>query len=670
MKKTTLLITLCLIAFTAKAQNSCAEAIAITAGTYVVEIINGSPVPIACIGSPASNAEWYQYTPTEDHSVTVTTDFVINTNGDTRFQVYSGTCGALVCVGGDDDSGIISGNTGSYLSVETFAALVGNTYYIAFDNHWKSDGFTFELKESVYIPPQVAFTPAAISLSGSYKMCVVDMNGDYLDDVVGVSNNQLNILKQNAGGGFTSVTVPTPNVNFQPSWSIAAGDYDNNGFNDLLYGDHSGVSFLKANSTGTAYTHTSGSQYVFSQRSNFVDINNDGHLDAFVCHDVAPNVYYLNDGNGNLAFHQGGIGDYPTGGNYGSIWMDYDNDGDQDLFIAKCRGGNFGANIDELHQNNGSGVFTNVSIAAGMNEISQSWSSAWGDFDNDGFMDTVIGMSSDENGGHKLRKNNGDGTFTDVTAGSGWDTFTGTNHENVAHDFNNDGLVDVFTASNTMMINAGGMVFNPTEIMATNGAIGDLNNDGFLDIQNENTIYYNTGNDNNWIKISLQGTDSNRNGIGARVEIYGAFGKQIRDVRSGDGFEFMSSLNVHFGIGQVTKIDKILVRWPSGAVDTIFDPMINQSILVLENSTLGVTENTNPFFSVHPNPAAGIINITFDTNATQISQAEIFDINGKSVLKTTINDKEIDVHSLSTGTYILSLKDTDGKNHTQKFIKK
>lgn len=669
MKKTTLLILLCFVASATKAQNSCSNALPVTAGLHVVGTIDGNQATPTCLGNLAPNAEWYSYTPTEDHNVTVTTDLVINTGGDTRFHVYNGTCGALNCIGGDDDDGIIVGGTGSYLSVETFAALVGNTYYIAFDNNWSSNGFTFELKEAPYVPPLIGFTSQQVNLTGFYKMCIVDMNGDYLDDLVSVDDNQINILRQNVGGGFTSITIPTSQANFEPSWSIAAGDYDNNGFNDLLYGDGMGVSFMKANDTGTAYTLVSGNQYVFSQRSNFVDINNDGHLDAFVCHDVNPNVYYLNDGTGNLVFHQGGLGDFPTGGNYGSIWVDYDNDGDQDLFIAKCRGGNSGANVDELHQNNGNGVFTNVSVAAGMNESSQSWSSAWGDFDNDGFMDAVIGISSNENGGHKVKRNNGDGTFTDVTTGSGWDSFGGTNHENVAHDFNNDGFVDVFTASNTIMMNNGGMVFSPTQITATNGAIGDLNDDGFLDIQNGNTIYYNTGNNYNWIKISLQGTDSNRNGIGARVEIYGAFGKQIRDVRSGDGFEFMSSLNVHFGIGEATEISKVVVKWPSGAVDTILNPIINKRLFVVENSTLGVTEVSNTFFSVHPNPADKVINITFNSNATA-SQAEIFDINGRSILKTTIENQAIDVNSLSTGTYILSLKDTNGKNYTQKFIKK
>src|SRR5690606_1306531 len=118
-------------------------------------------------------------------------------------------------------------------------------------------------------------------------------------------------------------------------------DIDGNGYNDLLYAAGNGVSFVKANNDGTTYSQSDvTTAYVFSQRSNFVDINNDGHLDAFVCHDVQPNVYFINNGsgvNGSLTYYQGpsaivpnGLGIHPNGGNYGTVWVDYDNDRDID----------------------------------------------------------------------------------------------------------------------------------------------------------------------------------------------------------------------------------------------------------------------------------------------------------------------------------------------------
>src|SRR5690606_32241158 len=128
-----------------------------------------------------------------------------------------------------------------------------------------------------------------------------------------------------------------------------------------------------------------------------------------------------------------------------------------------------------------------------------------------------------------------------------------------------------------IMFGNGDMTFYPYTYAFTNGSVGDLNNDGFLDIQNEQNVFLNSGNSNNWIKINLQGVQSNSNGIGARVEIYGDWGKQIRDIRSGEGFEFMHTLNAHFGIGTATKIDSIQVKWPSGINDVIYEPNINEA---------------------------------------------------------------------------------------------
>ncbi|WP_026704261.1 FG-GAP-like repeat-containing protein [Flavobacterium soli] len=668
MKEKLLLFLVFLTNLVVYGQNTCDTALPVQAGITVIDAINGSQAPSPfCVtgGTVATAGEWYVYSPIGNHTVTVTTDLNINIGDDPRVHIYKGDCTNLVCVAGDDDSGTL-GNPDA-LCVVTFDALAGNDYFIAFDNKWDASGITFKLIENEYIPQPVAivsFTQQTVGLTGSYRDCVVDMNGDYLDDIVSVSNGQVQMLLQTETGSFQSVTRPTPTTNFLPSWSIAAGDINKDGYNDLVYGNGQGVAFMRQNSTQTGFELMTSPEYVFSQRTNFIDIDNDGNLDAFVCHDVAPNVRYINDGTGNLIFAQGGMGDYPSGGNYGSIFVDYDNDGDMDLFIAKCGSGP----IDELHQNNGDGTFTDVSIAAGMAEPSQSWSSAWADYDNDGDMDAMIGASSNTSGGHKLRLNNGDGTFTDVTAGSGLDVFLSTNIENVAHDFDNDGFVDLFMGGNTIMINNGNMTFTPNPVNTSVGSIGDLNNDGFLDVQYNNNIFLNTGNDNNWLKVHLEGVDSNRNGIGARIELYGTWGKQIREVRSGDGFRHMSSLNTHFGIGTAETITKLVVKWPSGIVDEILNPNINESILVVESSTLGVASTKNNAFILYPNPASEVLNI--QNNSFEIEAAMIYDITGRKVVSTKNNVQSLDVHALSAGTYVVILRDTDGKTHTQKFIKK
>jgi hypothetical protein len=495
------------------------------------------------------------------------------------------------------------------------------------------------------------------------------MNGDYLDDIVTVSEGEIQIHYQQPGGGFTTLTIATDLADFLPTWSIAIADYDKNGFNDLLYGGGSGVTFMRANATGTAFEEISGTEYVFSQRSNFIDINNDGHLDAFVCHDVQPNVFYLNDGLGNLSHNQGGVGDHPNGGYYGSIWVDYDNDGDPDLFIAKCRGGQTTAKINELHRNDGNGVFTNVSVAANMADSVQTWSAAWNDFDNDGFMDALVGASATSDGSHKFMRNMGDGTFEDITLGSGWDENTSLSIEHVSYDFDNDGFADVMGGGNKIMFNNGNLTFTAALFDFGVGAVGDLNNDGFLDVQVGSTVYFNDRNDNNWIKIYLQGIQSNSNGIGARVELYGEWGKQIRDVQCGIGFRHMSTMNVHFGIGQATEIDSVLIKWPSGIIDVIHAPTINTSATMIEGTNqLSLFEQEGKRVKVFPNPTADRL---YTENIELMHPERIYVVSqlGKIVANYDVNTNGFDVSFLDSGLYFFIIETKEGMKYSQSFVK-
>ena len=148
---------------------------------------------------------------------------------------------------------------------------------------------------------QISFTGESIGTNRSDR-AVVDMNGDFLDDVVSVAMSSIQVFYQLPDGSFEEEVIFTSPADNMPSWSLAAADYDGNGYTDLLYGGGNGVTIMRANNSGDGFQEISYPQYVFSQRSNFVDINNDGHLDAFVCHDVEPNDYYINDGEGNLTY--------------------------------------------------------------------------------------------------------------------------------------------------------------------------------------------------------------------------------------------------------------------------------------------------------------------------------------------------------------------------------
>ncbi len=662
--------------------NPCSSATTVTAGVTTVNAIDEDILNTIC--SNGTMAKWYSYTAPSSANVTISSDLVQNTCKNTFFNVYTGSCTNLTCFVNDDDSGTItcdSDNGTSLLSRKTFVVAAGQTYYIAWSNLYSADGFDFEITETPIVIPIDYTIQNVPTISGNYNICVVDMNNDSIDDMVGVSANNLKVHYQQEDGSFSLSDYTVSGTSFLPSWSMAAGDYNRDGYNDLVLGSGSGLSVWTSNNTGTGYTAYTPGEYIFCQRTNFADLNQDGNLDIFSCHDIAPNVYYLNDGNGNLTHYQvattaGAMNLGDNGGNYSTLFTDFDNDGDTDVFISKCSGPPC-----ELHRNDGNGVYSNISALAQINVTPiQTWSSGIADFDNDGDMDIIITSSGST---HKFFRNNLDTTndteeaFTNITAGSGWDTNTSTNIDNVAYDFDNDGLVDVLGGGGKIMFNQGNNTFAPTAYPAipgfpaiSVGAVGDLNNDGFLDILNGANIRYAIPNGNNWIKVLLQGIQSNSNGIGARIEIFGDFGKQIRDIRSGEGFRYMSSLNAHFGIGQSTAINKLVVKWPSGIVDTFLNPDINAAFKVTEGSTLAVNGNTNSVFTIYPNPANQFLSININSNATEkLKSAQIFDLNGRLILETTLTSTQINIASLQNGTYILLLKNEQGKGFTQKFIK-
>ncbi|WP_445457340.1 FG-GAP-like repeat-containing protein [Flavobacterium sp. HNIBRBA15423] len=659
--------------------NPCNSATPIVAGIITVNAIDETNINTTC--SSTSMAKWYSYTPSQDSEVTITSDLIENICKDTNFSVYTGSCSSLVCFTSDDNSGIIacnSGNTNSLLSTKTFTAIAGTTYYIAWDNEWSAVGFNFQLIETIIPPPPITYTNETVStIDSNYNLCIVDMNGDYKDDIVGVSANNLKIHYQTSTpGSFTVTNFPITGTSRMPTWSLAAGDYNRDGFNDIVLGNGSGLSVWKSEN-GTSYTNFTPGDYIFCQRTNFVDLNNDGHLDVFSCHDIAPNVYYLNDGNSNLTYYQssvtpGAMNIGATGGNYSTLFTDFDNDGDTDVFISKCSGPPC-----ELHRNDGNGVYTNISALAQIDITPiQTWSSAIADFDNDGDMDIIITASS---GSHKYFRNNLDTSnsveeaYTNITIGSGWDTNATTNIDNVAYDFDNDGYVDVLGGGNKIMFNQGDGTFIPKNYTGgiAVGAIGDLNNDGFLDIlNNNNTIRYAVPNGNNWLKVNLNGIQSNINGIGARIEIYGAWGKQIRDIRSGEGFKYMSSLNAHFGIGQETEITEVVVIWPSGTVDVIDNPISNQALTVIEGSSpLSTTDFNSHAITIYPNPSKDFLTIS---NIDKIDVAEIGIYTTTGQLVKTIKDdySRITIADLANGLYILTIKDMNGEKFSERFIKR
>ena len=440
---------------------------------------------------------------------------------------------------------------------------------------------------------------------------VSDMNGDGLDDIVHMNASRwLMIEYQNPDGSFTLYEYGMVSDDYQ--WGMCVGDVDNNGHNDVFSGgSFDGVHLVMIDAVGNSeLVELPGSTYM--QGCNMFDMNNDGWLDILGLNDVAESLIWGNDGDGNLNLQNDWI-DMATvppsdnSGNYGSVWTDVNNDGHMDLYIAKCRQGVSNPNdprrINVLFMNDGNGNFTEDALARGLVIYSQSWTADFADIDNDGDMDCLI---TNHDNTLILLENDGNGYFTDITSGSGLEV-NGFFLQCIMKDFDNDGFVDVLYSGGThgFLFGNGDGTFTPQNGMFPNNdvmhsfAVGDLNNDGALDVyssygggyvnpdfNNPDILWLNNGNDNNYLALNLEGTESNRNAIGTRVEIYGEWGVQIREVRSGESYGINNSFQIHFGLGTAESIDSLVIKWPAGGVETIENIEANQTLSVIENTCI------------------------------------------------------------------------------------
>jgi len=544
------------------------------------------------------------------------------------------------------------------------------------------------------------------SLKSGVAIGVSDMNGDGLDDIIRLNGaSSLEIEYQNTNGIFTRLNYGSTSGS---KWGMAIADVDRNGYNDILMGgSYNGLKVYTANSSGTNYSSNLLTYQIFVQNLNFADIDNNGTIDIFACHDNGLSKAYSNDGTGAMTENLGLINTASTipsdnSGNYGSIWIDYDNDGDLDLYISKCRLGvsnpNDGRRVNLLFENDGNNNYSEVAVARGLVPYGQSWAAAFEDIDNDGDLDCVI-VNHDITS--MILENDGNGTYTDITASSGiatsLDNLGDGGIQVIMEDFDNDTFVDIFITTRngihklykndgdntfTELPNPFPLPYNTNRIQSA--AVGDLNNDGFVDVMagfgsgynnpssnNPDRLYFNSGNStNNWTQILLEGTTSNINGIGARIEIYGAWGKQIREVRSGESYGIMNSLKTHFGLGTATAITKIVVKWPSGNVDELLAPAINQSITITEGSTLS-TANPEAIskLRIYPNPTSRFITVETNNRNSNVAYS-LYDVSGKLLqANQTLNvNKQISLQSLATGIYMLQLN-IDGDISMRKIIK-
>ncbi len=445
------------------------------------------------------------------------------------------------------------------------------------------------------------------------------------------------LYRQNKDGSFTDVTEQAGLANAGDGnygMGVAVGDYDNDGYPDLFVTSY-GKNILYHNNGDGTFTDVTAKAGVagggWSVSAGFFDYDNDGKLDLFVTRYMEWDTQHSKDCGGdfhtycppgefprttNILYHNRGDGTFEDvsqrsgiaakkGHGLGVAFADYDGDGFTDIYVA-----NDGMQ-QYLFHNNGNGTFTEVGLQAGaaLNADGGPLSGmgvVFQDYDNDGLPDVIVTTLPRQT--YAVFHNDGHGQFSDrglptgITMLSGITAGWGVGLE----DFDNAGQKDLFVAQGHVLDNVEKIDpslhylepvllamnregrFEPADsgtnapLAARGAAFGDLNNDGSIDVVttvlgSPPRVFMNRGSSGHWLTITLRGTRSNRDGLGARVVVNG----QSRFATTAGSYESANDKRLHFGLG-TAKAAKVELFWPSGTHQSLNDVAVDQSLEIRE----------------------------------------------------------------------------------------
>ncbi|MFY0604348.1 MAG: VCBS repeat-containing protein [Flavobacteriaceae bacterium] len=552
---------------------------------------------------------------------------------------------------------------------------------------------------------QLSFTESstALGISVSYGdsfhgggVSFVDFDNDGWDDLSFSSqeNDNLYFFKNN-NGTFVQITLNGVS-NTEKTKQIVWVDYDNDGDKDLFIAVLEGSNKFYRNDGGLNFTDITSSIGFFQDdfptySASFGDIDNDGDLDAFISirddDEVQRDYLYRNDSGVYVDITASAGIALTSELSFCSIFFDYNDDGFQDIYVSNDKP----SFINRLYKNNGDGTFDDVSISSGAGIDINAMTTTLGDYNNDGWFDIYVTNTPE---GNELLKNNGDGTFTNVARDSETE-FNSVGWGAVFLDADLDGFEDLYVSgsldgSNSSFLSAAfyhnqgdGTFTIPTNIgfaddtrESYSNAIGDIDNDGKPDIvvsnDTENNFLWKneTSTSNNWIKIKLEGTTGNRDGIGNKIEIKANGVSQYRYTLCGEGYLAQNSTYKFVGVGNATNIEYIKVTWKhSGVVETINNLQPNQTITIQEgNGVLNTSETIANSLSIFPNPSDdGLFNIHFN-NSYSNKLVRVFDVSGRLLLskKSTQQNDIIDLTNYASGVYVVKIS---SKNNLLQVVK-
>ncbi|WP_439152745.1 FG-GAP-like repeat-containing protein [Winogradskyella sp.] len=523
-----------------------------------------------------------------------------------------------------------------------------------------------------------------------------DYDNDGWDDIsVSSASNFPLVFFKNINGNFVQQNLNIPENSHQTR-QINWVDIDNDGDNDLFVtSDNSGNRLFEntGNMIMLEITQECGmlSEALNSFGASWGDYNNDGFLDVFISNrdTTIPSILYKNNGDKTFTLVNNEAGLINTGTmSFCSAFFDYNNDGFQDIYVSNDKV--IYSNI--LYKNNGDGTFTDVSIASETNIFIDAMSVTIDDYNSDGWMDIYVTNSSP---GNVFFKNNGDGTFTDIALPSGT-IFNSIGWGAVFLDADNDKDLDLYVSSeydgtvpnylsSAFYVNNNDNTFTLDNTIVPNdnaksfsNAIGDTDNNGYPEIVVNNIIHNNiflwknnSPMANNWLKVRLEGTESNRNGIGSLIEISSGGHIQYRYTLCGEGYLAQNSATEIIGVGNNTIIDYVKVKWLSGVEDVIYNVDVNQTLEIIEGSSLSLDDQQkNTPILVYPNPSSDFVFI--NSKDMTIVSGKLYDVQGRYVSELNIDHNQLyfDLSNCYTGVYVCNISNANNTLFTFKIFKK